>query len=838
MVTVLAALLGWRAREGAVHLHYYSPDEYVERANHFIEQRYLTADCSGEAPRLVPHLKSPSPEESWYNDSYLSQDVKRFNENPDDYAWTFFIDPDCVLRGVNPVVHRIILPFTPRRSWLGSIFYGGRGPDASLRSVRRTITLRQTERDVPARHEGRTEVGGGDNLTEEGVVLLHYGGGAGFPAARLYHVGSESVVLHNRSHPERGEVVRLMGHRLPVGRIVGLETGDWVFISGQRPSPREEMFVFVGGKSLDPASVVRLRNDRHERVSDDPGHGRAPDDPGLGRVPDESGDEGKPFLDVLARSIDTSLEALPEKRAEEEAHDFDLQITLDHRLQRDLGAMLRRRVRELQKERGSDRQFPAAITVMDGKTGNLLALATSPWEEDLGTTNGLDGHIKRFLLQNQNLRRHPIGSAGKPFFFAAIADAYPFLMELTIDGHSPEERHRELLQCELPSGYQLLGGHSGKVDFRRALEISCNKYAVELGTLALAAQRGGRAGEALTGLLPPDADVQWPRPGRSSGVTIGGRPLTYAPELGQFVIYQDRVLQERESGAARRCATLDRLGLVPFADSLARLTGTAVFRGRTPKNLPPNVTEHQLYRGYVTNLYDLRTWSPLLGHLMSGASEQAAWKIRTAIQGVSPERVNLALNQVTRLREEYVSMLLGGASSTWTNVQLSEALSRLVTGRQVQARLVARILKRDEPEPEPALEEPPPSIDLRPEARQAVLEGLDAVVKGRQGTAHTLSDDLRRLREEFPGDRIALFSKTGSPDVLLPVPATVGEAVTALVARGRLEIDGKRLLVGFGPQQVPYAAPGTAGEAMFRATVGRSLKEVGFGEWGRGSNGR
>jgi hypothetical protein len=830
-ILLIAGLLWWRSGEGTDKRHYYSPDEYVERADHFIEAGYLTADCSGSAPRLVAHLDdAPVAESAWYGESYLADDVARFNEEPGSYAWTFSIDQDCILRGVNPVVHRVSLPFARRIQWLGSIFYGGPGSDAALRSARRVISLRHPAEPIPAQEEGRTEVGRGGDLSQEGVVLLHYAGGPGWPAARVYHVGPEAVVLHNRSRPELRQVARLMGHRLPVGRIVALETGDWIHLADDAPAPREETFVFVGGETLDAASTVRLRNDHHERVTDDAG---------LGRIPDPARDETDPYLELLARSIDSALDALPERRARELAAGFDLQITVERSLQEELSELLRRRVRELQGTgRSAGRPFPAGITVMDGKTGRLLALATSPWEEDLEGAQGIDAPLRRRLLQNQNLILHPIGSAGKPFFFAAIADAHPFLLDLEIAEHPPEQRHRLLFQCELPTGYQLLAGHFGRIGFRRALEISCNKFTVELATLALAARRTEERSAPLPEVLPRAPGVIWPLPGRSSGLLVAGRPVDYAPALGQHVLYRPEPPRERDSGAAFRCDSLDRLELVPFRAPLEEVTGAATYRGRTPPRLPEDATERLLHRSYTTNRYDLRPWAPLLAHLMTGTSDAAAWSIRTATQGVSPERVDLAFNQVSLLREEWVSLLLGGATSTWTNIQLAEALSRLVTGRAVQARLAKRVIGRggeEEPaveEVEDATEQAPPLLDLRPEARESVLQGLAAVVDGPEGTAKELRDELAGLRADHPEDRILLYSKTGSPIILHPVPATVGEALAALVARGRLSLEGREMLARPGGQAAPHRGRNEPGRQTFLEALSRGLGEVGYGREG------
>src|SRR5262249_40138200 len=159
---------------------------------------------------------------------------------------TFLIDDDCRLRGVNPSVHRIELPFTDPVRWLGSLFYSGTGAQAMLHSAERAITLRQPQKPVGAREEATTPVGGDEEIDATGAVLLHFGGGRGQPAARILHVGSAAVVSNRvrRGQPER---TLLMGHLLYPGRRARLETGDWLHLEAETPARVAETFVYVEG---------------------------------------------------------------------------------------------------------------------------------------------------------------------------------------------------------------------------------------------------------------------------------------------------------------------------------------------------------------------------------------------------------------------------------------------------------------------------------------------------------------------------------------------------------------------------------------------------------------
>ncbi len=809
LLALLASLLYWRSGVGARQLRYYAPDEYVERADDLIRRGYLAAECSGGSVAITERLaEAPARERSWYAGSYLSADVRRFNADPDGFGWAFVVDDDCRLRGVNPVVHAIDLPFTRRVRWLGSLLYRGHQSDAVLRSARRTITLRRSDRPLSVNEQAATRVGSGEDLFKERTVLLHFAGGRGQPAARLHHAGKD-VVVQNRVRSLAPESVRLMGHQLPVGMIARLESGDWLTVEGERPVRLSETFVFTSGEDLEAASRVRRQNQRLERRTEDPG---------LGLAGDPVRERSFPFLDLVARSIDTALSVLPEERAEELSGSFDVQLTIDRDAQLRLTDLFAGYASELVRQRGLERPFAAGLTVMDATSGELLALATYPQASHVASLS-VESEIRHRLLRNQNLLRHPIGSAGKPFLFAAIADAYPELLDFMIAGHEAERYYDELFHCAIPTGYQTLEGHTSLVDFRTALEISCNRYTVELATLALAADLGG--GEVVY-----DREVDWPALGEDTQHWLGGWPLPGAPDLGGFVFSEP--LRERgpESSAVLACTSLDRFEQVRYRGVLAELTGAATYRGRLPQGLPADADRRALERSYTTNRYDLDAWRPLLEHLLFGTTEEASWRIRGALQGISPERVNLAFNQVTRIRGDMVSLLLGGATSTWTNVQLAEATSRLVTGRAVEARLVSSVRDRGRPPPPSAEAAPAGSLVLTPEARDAVLDGMERVVSGSRGTARALRDDLEAVRRSFPDDRIFLFSKTGSPVLERAVPAAVARVLERLVVERRLRFEGDAMTLRAGGATVSFER-NERGREAFTQALRRASSELG-----------
>ncbi len=854
---LFAALLAWRSALGSQvdPLTYYAPDRFVEKADDFIARGYLEADCRDGHPELVVKLdQASSAEREWYEESYLKGDVERFNEDPAGFGWAFAIDGDCRLRGVHPAVHTIELPFHQRLLWLGDILYRGRGADSTLRSALRTLSLGRPE-DPPV--ESKTQVGQ-NRVPSLGSTSLHFyfPGGKGQPAGRLLHLGDE-VVLQNQVRVGRPESTHLLGHRLQVGRWARLESGDWLtFESGDRFTRSSETFVFLGGESKRIASTVQRQNDRYDR--------RTVDD-GLGQIPDPDRSRAYPYLTQVAKTLDRLIALAPEEEAEELAGRFDLQLTIDRELQLTTTRLLRDQAEKLRRSRNLDLPFSAAITVMDGLTGDLLALATYPSDRDLRDID-LGPRARRRALQNQNFILHPIGSAVKPYLFAAAAQAHPELLNFQVAGHAPTRYHPDIFHCRIPLGYQLLEGHWQEwIDFPTALEMSCNRYTVEIMTLALAAQQareGGReASSALETTVARDSKVSWPSAGRSSGIRLGSQDIDYPPDLSAFFAVGNKVEPTDEFSSVAICATLSNLEESTWRLPLGEITGADTYRGLDP-GLKTSVdpTRRELDLGYISNRYDLAPWMPLIKAfstgpttasegMENGEAEQAGapegnpsprtqvdrgLQARTTLQEIAPERVNLALNQVTRIRGDYISLMLGGGTSIWTNVQLAEALSRLVTGRDVKARLAdslpPRGAKASTPEgdskTEHTLARP---LDLNPAVRAAVLGGLRRVVEGGSGTAKKLKDELAALRTANPDSTVILYSKTGSPILEKAIPPAIGTALQELVRRDRLIWTGTTLSADPDDRNaVPWSPKGSGGRQAFINALSQGLAEVGY----------
>jgi cell division protein FtsI/penicillin-binding protein 2 len=545
------------------------------------------------------------------------------------------------------------------------------------------------------------------------------------------------------------------------------------------------------------------------------------------------------FGEALARSVSNALLQVDPKRAAALREGFDVQLSIDRSLQTRLDSALATHARRLVNDVAAGDPFAASVTIMNGKTGEVLAAASFPGESDLESMSGFSEDEKRRLLVNHNFKRHPIGSIGKPFFYAAAATRHPYLLDLTVEPHAPVlrpdggEGEREVLQFFIGRDYKLWPHLDVPMDMQSAIERSCNKFTIELATLALAAPRDLQErtlSRPLNEVFARQANVSWPKPGTTlAGPRINGQLIDFPIDLGVYMKDDGKPVSPREdTTGVVTPGTLDRIDEAPFIEAFGDLTGVRTYGGGDAPGLPEGGIEGISRSVAVTLNYDLRPWSKLLTPLMQGEDETHAWKVRAALQSVSPERVNLSLNQVTDFRTELVSLLLGGSTSQWTNVQLAEAVSRLITGRQIEASMVHAIRSRTSKE-EPPADTPAAHLSaqtISPEARQTVLRGMRRVILGGQGTARPMAARVHELEQQFPGFNVAVFSKTGSPTVQRPESKPTGEILRQLVRRGYLSYDGKQLVVSTDRKSgaTPHATRGGASRVAFIRALTRASR--------------
>lgn len=811
------------SRQSYEPLSYYSSASYVDRANGLIRRKVLQYECWDQKIHLTS--RATPAERKWFEASYLKTDVDLYNQNRELFGH-FFVVEDCNLIEINPFLRTIRLPFAPSLEWLGDIVYSGPGADATLMSSNgRAILINHAVPSVSYR-EVRTPVASNEPVAAN-AVHFDFAGGFQTPAVEIHSVAGHAIIEQRIRRGQSGEA-RVLGHALPEGRIAQLQTGDWLYLSAPLPAERSETFLFTAERAFERLSTVRVRNATRERTYTEA-------EPLLRWVGGENGEEMLTFGQALAGSVSNALRQFDERRARDLANAFDVQLSIDRSLQASLDAALREEATDLIENTAGGSVFAASMTVMNGKNGEILTAASFPGASDVEGNDTLSDDERRRLLVNHNFRRHSIGSAGKPFIYAAIAAKHPYLLDLVIAPHAPEPRQdegegeRETFQFFYPRDYKLWNHSDRAMDFESALERSCNKYTIELATLALAAppDRNTRAlNESLDRIFQPQRDVAWPLPGQSSGVSIAGQELTFPPSLGIYMKDDWKPVPPGEqTNAVLQPGSLDRMDEVPFIDTLAEITGVWTYGGMAP-DVTPESSQLLGRAALQTMHYDLRVWRPLVERIAAQEDIRAAWKARAALQGVSPERVNLTLNHVVDFRNDFISVLLGGSSSQWTNVQLAEALSRLVTKRQVEATLVHSLPARNGQTSQTAARELAP-LAITDESREAVLRGMRRTITGPQGTARVLVDHVSELQRRYPDYNVEVFSKTGSPTVFRSETKPAAAALERLFTRGRLFVrNGHICTSADGRSITPHAPYGSAGREAFVEALKAAARSV------------
>jgi hypothetical protein len=260
---------------------------------------------------------------------------------------------------------------------------------------------------------------------------------------------------------------------------------------------------------------------------------------------------------------------------------------------------------------------------------------------------------------------------------------------------------------------------------------------------------------------------------------------SYPPELGRFVRAEPLPAVSSGSAASQWCEETYLLDKAPFNAHFQEVTGVSTYLGTNPA-VSAEASDRQLDLGYEVSRYKVSVWdrlsSTLVNRFPEGLRERSRLEVEAGFLETSPEEVNLAFNEVTSLRD-FVNVLLGGSSSRWTNVQLAESLSRLVTARRVEASFVSEVLPRPRPIGSNAQNPLPERLVLADGVRKAVLEGMERVVTGQNGTGHELRGALRSLTESLAhqGRQLRVYSKTGSPVIEHGVPGELGPVLHNLV---------------------------------------------------------
>lgn len=790
LLTALAALaLLFAATIGDEPSGYWAPDGFVERANGIVARGGLSLRC-GAQDSIVVALAPGSPDERFFRSSYLRADVRRFNDNPSSARSPFLAD-GCRLLGVDPFHHRVDLPYNRVPRWTGSVrfaradrgasFLGGRDQRLQLLHPLDGVAVTPNKRVDPRRRgvAVRTEF-----LRFEVPRTREI-------AAEAFFVGG-GPVLADRRDVASASKLRLDGFALPPGRIVRLETGDWVQMQH-------------GG---DIFTYLVEGSDRAELIST---RGRGEGDERRHLVPRLA-----PFAGALALAVEGGLQSTPSARDDGPVSRMDIRLTLDRELESAGQEVIDRWCERL---RLPDRPRAASALIMDAHTGGVLAMPTCPGEPEVNEYRQLPRRLRVRYLRNQNLVAHPVGSALKPFWAAVVATAFPGMLDLEVPEHGPGEVE-DVFGCPLPVAYGSIG-HGEWEGVETFIRTSCNRYMVEMATVALLAGdamgdcggEGVAMAECLAGGAGPIAE---PGAGPNAGPNAGsrrGRPVRFCDRVVNLVLHEGLPFTGETCGDLRLVDTDFAPGL-----PLEGLTGAAAYRDRAPAGTGPA----DLDEAYRAGRYRLDVWRDPIEALQAAGDTAHSTITALRFSAVSPQVTNLALNTVEELRTDWVNLLLGGENSRWSNFQLAEAMSRLMTGRDVRGRLVGGVGDGRRGVPgrvsgsvqaegsraraagavgaEDAAELLSAEV-IHPGARRRILHAMEMVARP-GGTGARLAPALRRLEDrirELPGAagyEVYGFAKTGTP------------AVSVVLGDGMAEREGSVLVLGLllVPREVGRAA--------------------------------
>lgn len=402
-----------------------------------------------------------------------------------------------------------------------------------------------------------------------------------------------------------------------------------------------------------------------------------------------------PWVGVLAGALATEW---ARHGAEEAAKRYG-RLTLDGELQRaamDFAAE-KGRARHAELLKGGDgrprRQLPprVALTIVDMREGRVLAQGGWPhmsagtrWTFGSGgwspPAEWLDRHASRAIAvrynRDRNFDRIEVGSGGKPFWAAAALTVHKQLdRQLQVQGAEVAESDVFGIPIQ-PKPWKVTP--TGWVDFRNYMMRSDNRYHVRLGFLGVAAGDGRR--------IRADTSA-----GRSPSIKeslAGGNPAPWG--------YYPQFLPDVAFSAARA----DRMTLLhqtPLAQALFSMFNTGIHTGDTAT-------------------YRISMWSLIEGDVASRST------VSDQFLTISPESAQLRLDAISTPRQ-YISQLLGGAESRWSNVEYASAFATAVTGQP----LVPRMIPGQTTAREGRQSFPDIAARLRP--------GLTAVVRDDGGTA-------------------------------------------------------------------------------------------------------
>ena len=451
-------------------------------------------------------------------------------------------------------------------------------------------------------------------------------------------------------------------------------------------------------------------------------------------------------------------------RISEERRKSAAQLTIDAELQQAVQSTVEAAGRDLfgnlLAARASSALPPrVALTVMRATTGEVLAMGAWPraasgdrwrgravsdgeqaWREMEPPLSWLGTSAPRALASRQavdhNFSAIEMGSAAKPFWATAALTVHPTLDRslLIRNGdcdHVANERcyEQEMFGAKVSNRGWQVSPVARWVDFSTYLAASDNRYHTRLGLLGLAKSNAG-------GGIAADGRGASPS-GRESldGTrTAWDRYPALAESTGNTRDHPNRLAKLHQTQLANA-----------MRDLFGASTGAPAAEGETRRHL-------------------LSFWSG------DQHDDLRASEGLEPLSAVSPEAVDLRLSGVRDTRE-YIAILLGGASSRWSNVAAAAAFSSWAMRKPVVPHIVARGTAPV------ALPSRANAFDERATtAAQKLNGGLRRVIQ--DGTALAIRRNAAPLEQRYD-----LYAKTGTL-VTIDRNRPTSRILIVIVARG------------------------------------------------------
>ncbi len=726
----------------------WTPEAYVSLADSLIRSGVLQLQCSEldgvGRDSIEVRIMPGSAEESFYVASYLRSDVRVFNSDPGASVSPFLVD-GCQLVGLNPYYHRISLPNARPLFWQGDVSATTSSRAVALLGPAGTEAIIEHPEGLwSPRHSAQLDLAQPSPISGTDLFFVASGSSGYFAGAA--HTGA-SVVFQDRRRAASVPPIRVNGHITPMGRELRVEDGDWIRFN--LPDGGATTFLVDEDSRRGLLSIVQVAGANANRV----------------RVNRSFTSVVDPLVQAMNTLAWESGQSGLSTRRLDRIEQMDVTLSLDLQL----GEALDRALLPLCADGlgGSpDRPQAVALTVLDAFTGEVRAMPSCPSEAELNASfPHLSEQRKQQFLRNQNLVAHPIGSAGKPFWAAAVATAFPGFLDMQLEPLLAS-RADSLLGCALPVGYENSVRTGDWVGFETFMERSCNRYMVTMATAAMAIDGPAVSLHRCDDPAPasPDA-MRLCLPSAPPGSP--GTRLRFCGSSMSVAISGDL-----DGFSTSDCNQLEAVeqAFLPLP-SLTRLTN--VLTRREPP-LERVGSRDALSEQYRSARFRLDVWRDIFSAADAEGVDSGTIRVRYPFASVSPYATNLQLNTVRDLRANWIGLLLGGENSNWSNVQLAESTARLLTGRAVEARFTSSVHR---PGFDRSVQGVAPLLAhdiLHPGVRRRVLHSMETVVTS--GTGRGLSPSVRQLERaltaRFPEEDFDVYvhAKTGTPFVSKRIP--------------------------------------------------------------------